>query len=68
MTTANERTNAVIATRAFLETLAASHRDAGDEVRAAATRLVRHYPLNVDIAASAAALPGIWADPVARRH
>jgi hypothetical protein len=68
MTTANERTEAVIAVREFLEMLAASDCDVGDEIRVAATRLLRHYPLDVDIATSAAALPGIWVDPLGRRR
>lgn len=69
MTTANERTDAVIAARAFLEKLAASDSDVDcDKVHATAAQLLRNYPLNVDIATSAAALPGIWADPLAKRR
>ncbi|OXI92267.1 MULTISPECIES: BPSL0761 family protein [Burkholderia] len=64
MTTADERTNAVISTREFLQMLVAADSAASSEVRALALRLLRHYPLNVDIATSAAALPGIWAQPV----
>ncbi|WP_341774447.1 hypothetical protein [Burkholderia gladioli] len=34
----------------------ASRRD----VQSVAVRLLRHYPLNVDLDVSAAALPGVW--------
>ncbi|WP_081058458.1 MULTISPECIES: BPSL0761 family protein [Burkholderia] len=61
MTTAYERTKSVIETRTFLQMLAsaddlASRRD----VQSVAVRLLRHYPLNVDLDVSAAALPGVW--------
>lgn len=68
MTTADERTNAVIATREFLEMLAAADGAASSEVRALALRLLRHYPLDVDIGTSAVALPGIWAQPDRNRY
>ncbi|WP_338326451.1 BPSL0761 family protein [Burkholderia multivorans] len=60
-TTAYERTKSVIETRTFLQMLAsaddlASRRD----VQSVAVRLLRHYPLNVDLDVSAAALPGVW--------
>jgi hypothetical protein len=60
----SERTKAVIETRRFLRTLS----DAEDEimwglVRSAALQLLRHYPLDVDIDASSAALPSVWAAP-----
>ncbi|WP_332328389.1 hypothetical protein [Burkholderia contaminans] len=48
--------------------LAAADSAASSEVRALALRLIQHYPLDVDIATSAAALPGIWAQPVRGRH
>lgn len=62
MTTAHQRTQAVIESREFLQLLAlptcAASRDA---VAEAALQLLRHYPLNIDLEISAAALPGIWA-------
>ncbi|MGT2469318.1 BPSL0761 family protein [Paraburkholderia terrae] len=67
MTTPDERTRAVLDTRDFLQTLAA-----GDEitiaglVRSVAVGLLRHYPLESDISTSAAAAPGVWAEPVGR--
>ncbi|MBO7811049.1 MULTISPECIES: BPSL0761 family protein [Burkholderia] len=68
MTTAVERTSAVIATREFLTMLAAADSDASSEMRALALRLLRHYPLEVDIATSAVALPGLWSKPVRGRY
>lgn len=57
----DERTNAVIETREFLQLLAASDNAAsGLDIREIAMRLLRHYPLNVDLDISAAALPGVW--------
>ncbi|MCA8494021.1 BPSL0761 family protein [Burkholderia arboris] len=67
MTTADERTSAVISTREFLMMLAAADSVACDDLRAVALRLLRHYPLDIDIATSAMALPGIWAQPGRRR-
>lgn len=66
MTTPHERTKAVIETRKFLQMLAstddvASHGD----VQSVAGRLLRHYPLDIDLEVSAAALPEIWAAPKA---
>lgn len=64
MTTAYERTNAVVETREFLRTLASSGNAApAGNVQPMAERLLRHYPLDVDLAVSAAALPGLWAEP-----
>ena len=68
MTTPDERTRAVVDTRQFLETLAE-----GDDitlidlVRTVAVILLRHYPEDIDLDASAAALPAIWAPPTKRR-
>ncbi|CAM8798795.1 DUF2786 domain-containing protein [Burkholderia pseudomallei] len=71
MTTPHERTKAVIETRKFLQMLAstddvASHGD----VQSVAGRLLRHYPLDIDLEVSAAALPEIWAAPkaIGTRH
>lgn len=62
MTMPDERTKAVIETREFLRLLASSDDAArGIDIRAIAARLIRHYPLDVDLDISAAALPGVWA-------
>ncbi|ARL49453.1 Uncharacterised protein [Burkholderia pseudomallei] len=62
MTTAYERTKAVIETRELLQLLAAAAGTiAPDAIREAALQLLRHYPLDVDLEISAAALPGVWA-------
>jgi hypothetical protein len=64
MTTACERTKAVIETREFLQTLSSA-----DEVtirgliRSVAVCLLRHYPLDIDLDISASALPKVWAPP-----
>lgn len=64
MTTACERTKAVIETREFLQMLASSDDvNSRSHVRLAAVRLLRHYPLAIDLEVSAAALPDIWAAP-----
>ncbi|WP_346275223.1 BPSL0761 family protein [Burkholderia ambifaria] len=61
MTTPYERTKAVIDTRVLLQVLAsANHVDCHSNVQSVAERLLRHYPLDVDLAVSAAALPGVW--------
>ena len=61
MTTPYERTKAVTDTREFLQMLAsANHVDCHGNVQSVAERLLRHYPLDVDLAVSAAALPGVW--------
>ncbi|MBB5441611.1 hypothetical protein HDG38_000200 [Paraburkholderia sp. WSM4177] len=62
MTTAYERTKAVIETRELLQVLATGTASPG-AIRQAALQLLRHYPLDVDLEVSAAALPGIWAPP-----
>nr|WP_318230018.1 BPSL0761 family protein [Paraburkholderia terrae] len=67
MTTPNERTAAVVATREFLEMLMALDSGASNDVRVAATRLLRHYRLDADIATSSVALPTLWADPRSNR-
>lgn len=64
MTTAYERTNAVVETRKLLQLLACT--TTGTElrdIRETAQRLLRHYPLNVDLDISAATAPGVWAPP-----
>ncbi|WP_287183841.1 BPSL0761 family protein [Paraburkholderia sp.] len=64
MTTAHERANAVIGTREFLETLALTGTTyAVSDLRRIAERLLRHYPLDVDLAVSATALPSLWVEP-----
>jgi len=65
VTMPDERTKAVVETRKFLQML-----EGADEVsipglvQTVAAGLLRHYPLDVDLAVSASALPGIWAHPV----
>lgn len=64
MTTPYERTKAVVETRAFLEILAAAEEvSVVGLVQSLAVCLLRHYPLDVDIAVSAAAIPTLWAQP-----
>jgi hypothetical protein len=64
MTTPYERTKAVVDTRAFLEILAAAEEvSVAGLVQSLAVCLLRHYPLDVDIAVSAAAIPTLWAQP-----
>ncbi|WP_341772424.1 BPSL0761 family protein [Burkholderia ambifaria] len=64
MTTPSERTKAVIETRKFLKLLASSDHVANrSEIEAFAVRLLRHYPLDIDLDVSATALPGVWAAP-----
>lgn len=64
MTTAYERTKSVIETREFLLLLASSDDVATRvRIRLVAARLLRHYPLNIDLEISAAALPGVWGVP-----
>ena len=64
MTTAYERTKAVIETRELLKMLASSDNVASHgEIQAFAVRLLRHYPLDIDLEVSAGALPGVWAAP-----
>lgn len=64
MTTANERTNAVVETRAFLQMLASdSNCTPPNNLGEEAVRLLRHYPLDVDLDISASALPNLWTSP-----
>ncbi|WP_328822210.1 BPSL0761 family protein [Paraburkholderia nemoris] len=69
MTTPDERTKSVLDTRDFLRILVAAEDIAiPGLIQSVAEGLLRHYPLAVDLAVSAAALPGIWADPSLRRR
>ncbi len=62
MTTPCERTNAVAKTRAFLQSLVAHNNGAARRnIHEVAEHLLRHYPLDVDLDMSAAALPSLWA-------
>ena len=64
MTTPRERTKAVVDTREFLLMLASAEEvTVGGLVQTMALCLLRHYPLDIDLEISAAALPGIWAAP-----
>lgn len=64
MTTPHERTQAVVETRKFLQMLASADDVVSrSHIQAIAGRLLRHYPLNVDLDVSAAALPGVWSAP-----
>lgn len=64
MTTPEERTKAVVDTRDFLRTLATAQEiTIQGLVQTVATHLLKHYPLDVDVVVSAAALPEIWACP-----
>ncbi|CAB3795556.1 hypothetical protein LMG28614_04199 [Paraburkholderia ultramafica] len=66
MTTPAERTKAVIETRRFLQMLASDDSLTDpSKIREAAMRLLRHYPLDVDLAVSAAAFPNVWLSPEA---
>lgn len=68
MTMPYERTKAVIETRELLQILAAGGDiTKGGLVQTKALRLLRHYPLDIDLDVSAAALPGIWGAPKHRR-
>ncbi|MBC8742061.1 hypothetical protein F6X40_36610 [Paraburkholderia sp. UCT31] len=60
----HERTSAVVDTREFLRMLVVSDSLAiSPHVKDLANTLLRHYPLDVDIDVSAAALPGVWVHP-----
>jgi hypothetical protein len=68
MTTPDERTKAVVDTRDFLRTLATAQEiTIQGLVQTVATHLLKHYPLDVDLVVSAAALPEIWACPKQNR-
>jgi len=62
MTTPYERTKAVIEMRELLQPLARSEGPAAPStIRDLARRLLRHFPLAIDLDVSAAALPSMWA-------
>lgn len=64
MTMPSERTQAVIETRELLHQLARFDGSAAPRtIQDLAQQLLRHFPLDVDLEVSAAALPGIWAAP-----
>jgi len=64
MTTASERTKAVVETRELLQILArADEVTVQGLVQSVAVCLLRHYPMDADLAISAVALPGVWAYP-----
>ncbi|MDN7591902.1 BPSL0761 family protein [Burkholderia seminalis] len=66
MTIPEERTRAVVETRALLQQLAGADEILNvNNVRDIAARLLRHYPLDVDLMISAVALPGVWCSPIA---
>ncbi|WP_342713819.1 BPSL0761 family protein [Paraburkholderia lycopersici] len=63
-----ERTKAVIETRELLQMLAAGGDiTIGKPVQMEALCLLRHYPHDIDLDVSAAALPRIWGAPKHRR-
>jgi hypothetical protein len=62
MTMPYERTKAVIETRELLQLLASSDDSAvPGRIHDLARQLLRHFPLDVDLDVSAAALPNVWA-------
>ncbi|SPB14790.1 hypothetical protein NOV72_02022 [Caballeronia novacaledonica] len=64
MSTAEQRTRAVVGARALLATLADGRGPyCADLVRTLAMTLLRHYPSEADIDVSAIALPSLWAEP-----
>ncbi|RKF36693.1 BPSL0761 family protein [Paraburkholderia fungorum] len=68
MTTPAERTKAVVDARNFLQLLSnAEEVTIRGLVQSVAIGLLRHYPLDVELDASASALPEIWARPTAER-
>ncbi|CAL8477050.1 conserved protein of unknown function (plasmid) [Caballeronia sp. S22] len=71
VTTAEQRTRAVVGARDLLATLADGRGPyCADLVRTLAMTLLRHYPSEAEIERSAIALPSLWAEPakVARRR
>jgi hypothetical protein len=69
MTTPNERTEAVVETREFLQILArADEVTIQGLVQSVAICLLRHYPLEEDLAISAAVIPSTWAYPKGHLH
>jgi hypothetical protein len=68
MTTPAERTKAVVDARDFLQMLSnAEEVTIRGLVQSVAIGLLRHYPLKIDLAASASALPTVWAHPTVER-
>ncbi|MFM0329501.1 BPSL0761 family protein [Paraburkholderia strydomiana] len=68
MTTPAERTKAVVDVRDFLQMLSdAEEVTIRGLVQSVAVGLLRHYPSNVDLDASASVQPGIWAQPTVER-
>ncbi|WP_408514635.1 BPSL0761 family protein [Paraburkholderia sediminicola] len=68
MTTPAERTKAVVDTRDFLEMLASMDEvTINGLVQSVASGLLRHFPNNIEIDVSAAALPSVWAPPLPAR-
>lgn len=67
MTMPNERTRAVLAVRSFLHQIASpyngGYKGIKREVREAARRLLRHYPLDCEIAVVSRAVPELFAPP-----
>ncbi|WP_305870083.1 MULTISPECIES: BPSL0761 family protein [unclassified Caballeronia] len=64
MSTAEQRTRAVVGARDLLVTLADGRGPyCADLVRTLAMTLLRHYPSEADIDVSAIALPSLWAEP-----
>jgi hypothetical protein len=62
MTMPSERTKAVIETRELLQLLASSDGSTmPSRIHDLARQLLRHFPLDVDLDVSAAALPNVWA-------
>ncbi|TDY24565.1 hypothetical protein B0G81_5003 [Paraburkholderia sp. BL6665CI2N2] len=66
MTTPVERTKAVVDARIFLQMLSnAEEVTIRGLVQSVAIGLLKHYPLNVELDASASTLPEVWAHPTA---
>jgi len=64
MTTPDERTKAIVDVRTFLRTLASADQiTIPGLVQTVAIDLLRHYPLDVYLEATASALPSVWAHP-----
>jgi hypothetical protein len=67
VTTPYERTKAVVDTRELLQILAAGEKiSVAGLVQSLAVLLLRHYPLDIDIATSANAIPELWTSPSSR--
>ncbi|WP_408115705.1 BPSL0761 family protein [Caballeronia grimmiae] len=64
MTSSTERTQAVLATRDFLQLLSnAESVDIPGLVQSVALTLLKHFPMRDDLIASAAVQPELWAAP-----